>query len=205
MDPLSIDTTESSEPLRDDKSITTPKKKSNLMILLISMGIGLILIFMFVPGLKEQVYFFGRQIKALGPYGPFLLVPLSGLIAIPFGLPFMIFEMTNALITDSFFKAVIISLLAKFVGGTCCYYMGKYCFRKRIIDNLEGSKVYKGIDRLINREPWKISCMIRMTNLPLFIKSYGLLLSEKVNYLIYTSANMLTGILSSIVEINIFR
>mmetsp|Transcript_13010 Transcript_13010/g.11120 ORF Transcript_13010/g.11120 Transcript_13010/m.11120 type:complete len:118 (-) Transcript_13010:870-1223(-) len=117
----------------------------------------------------------------------------------------MIFEMTNALITENMGVAILISVCSKFVGGSCCYFLGKYKMKKRIVKSLEGSEIYKGIDSLITKRPFKISCVIRITNLPLFIKNYGLLLSDKVNYGIYTGANMITGVFSSAVEINIFK
>lgn len=106
------------------------------------LGISLILVFMLVPGLKRHAIKVGKDIKSLGPFGPFLLIPISGLIVIPFGLPFMIFEMTNAFITDYFCVAVLISMISKYIGGTCCFFLGKYRFKKRILDSLKGNKLY---------------------------------------------------------------
>lgn len=146
------------------------------------------------PPIKAAFYDFGIQIHSYGLLGPLLFLLFNGVIVIPLGLPYPVFEMAIAFLIPNYLYAVSFSTAARMLGALVCYFLTKYLLRQKIRDSFKGVKVYKGIEHVVEKNPIKFSLILRITAVPLFIKNYGLAIPDSVNFMIYMACSLITSI-----------
>jgi len=145
----------------------------------------------------------GVSTLSMGWTGPLMFLLLIGFVVIPLAFPYMIFEMTIALLVQNFFHAVCFSLAGKLLGSSMCYLVAKYLLREKIHGSFREMNIYKGIERAMERAPMKFSIILRIINLPLFLKNYGLAIPTNVNFKLYMFSNLVASIPTTAINIQL--
>lgn len=195
-----------SQSVQDD----TPEHKKNYktiwkLILILAVSVALIVVFNFVPAVRNATLKVGEAIEETGWYGPILLVLLYGIVVIPLGLPYTVFEMGIAILISSYWIGVAISLSAKILGSLITFALVKYKFREAIRKYLLKQKHYKTFEKVLNEQPLKFSIILRLTLLPIIVKSYGLAIPHSITFKIYMFAAVLTDIFWTTISIFLYK
>jgi len=194
----------------DNSFIKKPlKRKANrsrstdykLLIYVVAI-VASVIIFNFYEPARDFIVSIGQDIENLDWIGPLLFIAFLGCIVIPFGLPYLIFESTLALLFDSFMLPWIIAVISKFIGCTISFFIARFVLRTKIESWLEKEKFYQSVQRMIDENPWKFSWIFRITLMPYMIKNYGLALPDSINYFIYITTAVSAGALVSAININ---
>ena len=131
-----------------------PKHPWKLYLITILTILSIILINVYPP-IKAALYNLGVGIHSFGFLGPLLFLLFNGVLVIPLGLPYPVFEMAIAFLISDFIYAVGFSLAARMIGAGVCYFLTKYLLRQRIRDSFKGMKAYRGIEHLMEKNPIK--------------------------------------------------
>ena len=183
-----------------------PEKKSNWGLIIFTLiTVFIIVPINTVPAIKEFILSLGQILAATGWYGPLLMILVSGLIIIPIGFPYTIFEMMISVLINPFPVAVATSIIAKTLGSGIIYFLVKYKLRDRIRRQLQHQTIYRGFMTVLERHPMKFSTIIRMTALPFFLKNYGLAIPYSVTFRIYMLAGFIAALPWTTVTVYIFR
>jgi len=157
------------------------------------------------PPMKLLLLNLSVKINSLGWLGTLLLSFVTGCIAVPFGLPYLVFETINVLINDNFFVALTSSVLSKVIGCSIVYYIIRFHLRKKIPEHSKETKFYKGVEKMLQKHPLKFSFIVRVTVLPFPIKNYSLAIPECINYSIYITAMIMETIPKSCIDIYLLQ
>jgi len=181
-----------------------PKTRSRdwRFLIYVAILIFLVILFNFFPPARDFLVELGEHIEQLSWFGPLLFIFFLGCFVIPFGLPYLIFECTLALLYTTFWTPYFIALVSKFLGCSLSYYIAKLSVREKIEAWLEREKIYVGVQKLLNENPWKFSLIFRIILMPYVIKNYGLALPSNINYGLYITCALLGGALVSAMNIN---
>ena len=161
-----------------------------------------VIIFNFVPPVRDSILKFGEYIDSWSWIGPLLLIGFLGCIVIPFGLPYLIFESALALLYGSFIFPFTIAVISKFIGTSISFWIARSCLKQKFESWLNQDKIFESVQKLINESPWKFSCLFRIIMMPYMIKNYGLALSSNMNYFIYITTALFAGAFVSGLNIN---
>ena len=92
----------------------------------------------------------------------------------------------------------LVAALAGAVSSACAAFLiGRYLVRSFVERAARGSKVFKGVEAAVKKEPWKVVALVRMSPvLPSGLKSYflGLTSVRLATYLSASAAGMLPGV-----------
>lgn len=188
----------------------TPEHQKNYkslwkLILILAISVALLIVFNFVPAVRNAALKVGEAIEETGWYGPILLVLFCGIVVMPLGLPYTVFEMVIAILISSYWIGVAISLSAKILGSLITFALVKYKFREKMREYLLKQKHYKTFEQVLNQRPLKFSIILRLTLLPIIVKSYGLAIPHSVNFKIYMFAEILTDIFWTTISIFLYK
>ena len=157
------------------------------------------------PPAKLLIFGLAAKIRSVGWHGPVLIMLFIGCVVIPLALPMSIFEMTIALLIQNYWYAVLLSLGSKVIGWCVVYYITKNHIRAKILNKLRRKKLYRGIERMIEKKPFRFSLIIRFTALPFFLKNYCLAVFECISFKIYILAAILGSTHDTMIEIYLFQ
>jgi len=167
--------------------------------------LSLILFFNLYPPAKQAIVSLGEHFQNQGILGDFMIILLLGGLIIPLSLPYMLLEATIALIIPSFWKPFALAICSKVLGCSVCFVLIRYCFKDYASNICSQYKLYRGIERLLQRNPLKFSLVLRFIFLPYVVKNYGLALPDCINYYVYITAAFITGIVQSTIHILIVQ
>jgi uncharacterized membrane protein YdjX (TVP38/TMEM64 family) len=164
-------------------------------------------VILFFDSFPPARYFFtdiGTQLENLGILGAVFVIFVNGCFAIPFALPYIVFEVLVALFFQHYWYALTLSVISKVVGCSICFWVAKSdTYREKIRDMLSKHKYYTSMEHLLEQRPLKFSMAFRIILLPFFIKNYGMALPYTITFKTYMTAAMLTTIPYSIINIYI--
>jgi len=106
-----------------------------------------------------------------------------------------------AVVYPEFWIPFTIAVISKTIGCSICYVVAKFYLRKTLVKTFIQNRIYRGIDLLINRNPWRFSFLFRIIFIPYFLKNYGLALPEKVSFFVFIVTGLVTGFSSSAITI----
>ncbi len=162
-------------------------------------------LFGFYPPAKLALFKLASSLQNHSWYGPLVIVSIIGFIVVPFGLPHSVFEMVLAFLINPYLFAVSMSLTAKMLGCTVCYLITKYKLKDRIRAQFQEKKLSSGIQRLLERQPFRFLVMIWVIAIPMSFKTYGLSMMDSVKYKRYILSAFLGSLPASIMEVHIYK
>jgi len=113
------------------------------------------------PGLLAQAL---DAIRALGPWGPVLFVPLYVAATVLF-VPGVVLTLGAGAVFGVVRGAITVSIAAT-LGATAAFLIGRYLARAAVARRLEASPRFRAIDEAVGEEGWKIVGLTRLS--PLF-------------------------------------
>jgi uncharacterized membrane protein YdjX (TVP38/TMEM64 family) len=193
----------------ESMSLTNPlvgRKRSNLSIWIWMLFIIASIIFVNAyPPANQFLTDLEASLQRLGWIGTVITVAVLGLIIIPLALPYYIVETSLALILNSFWEPLMIAGCSKMIGCSLCYFIGTTCLRARITHALESNKIFKSINIMLSKAPWKFSFIFRIILMPYFVKNYGLAVAPGITYWAYIVPGMITGVGTSAINIHLVQ
>jgi len=192
-------------PPKEKKSLFTKIKDQWKLLLFLIISFMITIMLNVYPPMKLLLLNLSIKINALGWFGTLLLSFFTGCIAIPFGLPYLVFETINVLLNENYLVALTSSVLSKVIGCSIVYYIIKFHLRKKIPEHSKETKFYKGVEKMLQRHPLKFSFIVRVTVLPFSIKNYSLAIPECINYQIYIIAMIMETIPKSMIDIYLLQ
>ena len=89
-------------------------------------------------------------------------------------------------------SGVLYIIIATYLAATLIFFLGRYLFKDRVITLIAKHKPLAALDTAINKQPFKLMFLLRLTPLPFALLSYALAVT-KVRFWPYLSAT--SGIL----------
>jgi len=202
---LGLEIKEPFEPTPSQSSERSPLKKYFVIALILIFSLTLILFLNFYPPAKIAIVNAGYKIKSLGLLGDILIILISGVILIPLCVPHVIFTMVFSLVINNYFEAVMLFLLSDLVGNAVIYILTKKYIHTAVNTRMKNNKLYRGIELMLSKNPFKFSIIIRLTILPSFMKSYGLAVYNSISFVPYVTAGFIGLIPRGFLEIYVFQ
>jgi len=165
---------------------------------------SLVFVSLYSPA-KQFLITLGQEIEGWGWGGNIVMVLVLGLIIIPLALPYFLVETTLAIIIPGFWLPFSIAVASKTIGCSLCYLGGKTYLRKFLQDALNGNRIYKGVNIMLQTNPWKFSFIFRLSLLPYFVKNYGLAVPQCITFSTFIVSAMTTGALVSGINIHVVQ
>jgi len=194
------------QPLEVTATPTQRRPKSPWKLILI---LAISLIFIIVINVhkptKLAMLEAGKKIQSLGWYGNAILVLIIGCIVLPFGLPFIVFEMLISLLVENFWGAVCICIGGSCLGWGIVFAVTKNYIRERVLPRFNRKRFYRGLNLMIARNPFRFSFIVRIINFPYFIKNYGLAIPECIDFKTYIVSAFLGTTPKAMIEIYLFQ
>ena len=125
-----------------------------------------------------------------GILGYFLLSIICTLLLL-IQIPSFFFDSVLSCFSNQpFFLKYGIALLGRYFACLLCYFISSYYLKNYILKKFKNVKVYAGLARAAQRDPYKTSLIIRFTSLPLVLKNCGIPLLD-VKFLPYIIASFI--------------
>jgi len=175
------------------------------VIIYLVLFITALCLFGFYPPAKMALFHLASLLQNHSWYGPLVIVFVIGFIVVPFGLPHSVFEMVLAFLISPYLFAVAMSLTAKMLGCTVCYLITKYKLKDRVQSQLQEKKLSVGIQRLLEKQPFRFLVMIWVIAIPMSFKTYGLSMMDSIKYKRYILSAFIGSLPASIMEVHIYR
>jgi uncharacterized membrane protein YdjX (TVP38/TMEM64 family) len=162
-------------------------------------------LFGFYPPAKLALFQLASLLQNHSWYGPVVIVSIIGLIVVPVGLPHSVFEMVLAFLISPYLFAVGMSLTAKMLGCTVCYVITKKKLKDKIRAQFQEKKISIGIQKLLEKQPFRFLVIIWAIAIPMSFKTYGLSMMDNVKYRTYILSALLGSLPASLMEIHIYQ
>jgi Uncharacterized conserved protein len=192
----------------NDISNKKDKKSSGInwkLIVYLIIFITALCLFGFYPPAKLALFHLASLLQNHGWYGPLLIVLIIGFIVVPFGLPHSVFEMVLAFLISPYIFAVSMSLTAKMLGCTVCYLITKYKLKDRVRTQLSEKKLSVGIQKFLEKQPFRFLVMIWVIAIPMSFKTYGLSMMDSIKYKRYILSAFIGSLPASFMEVHIYK
>jgi len=202
---LGLEIKEPFEPTPSQSPERNRLKNYFIIALILIFSLTLILFINFYPPAKIAIVNAGYKIKSLGLLGDILIILISGVILMPLCVPHVIFTMVLSLVINNYFEAVALFLLSDLVGNMIIYNLTKKYIHTAVNTRMKNNKLYRGIELMLSKNPFKFSIIIRLTILPSFMKSYGLAVYDSISFAPYVTAGLIGLVPRGFLEIYVFQ
>jgi len=123
----------------------------------------------------------------------FLLIGI-GIILLIIGFPLTIYDLALGYKIENFWVAYTISVVSRIIGNIFIYFISNKFFRGIIKDFLETNRIFKTLQKAIDKNPYKMSFIVKLLPLPSLFKAYGFAVMN-ITFLQYTIPTIITVLL----------